>query len=128
MANGDAWRTPAGDIGVEINRRTTSQGDLVIKVLRTMASPWWLQACEYGSGELTPERSRYEGARGGRAGGADLSEATPAGPDEEPTAFDFPCATPSARVLPTTCAAGSSTPSDSLFTAPSKGGSGIGEV
>lgn len=128
MANGDTWRTPAGDIGVEISRRTTSQGDLVIKLLRTMASPWWLQAFEYGSSELTPEPSRYEGARGGRAGSADQVAPTPARPDREATAFDSAARPLASRVLPRGASAGSSTPSDSLFTAPSQGGSGIEET
>lgn len=62
MSNADCWRTPDGRIGTEVARR---ERDGRVEVCLAIGEDWprldW-----YGFGELVPEVSRYEGARGGR--------------------------------------------------------------
>lgn len=57
--NGDAWRTPCGQIGPEVDS-TDDQVKVVIRVNGQLVPVWhWRRQC-------VRVPSRYEGARGGR--------------------------------------------------------------
>ena len=61
--NSDVWKTPDSRIGVEVGRKVVDSIEYALIVSADGAFPsksWWPVE------QLTREKSRYEGARGGR--------------------------------------------------------------